>query len=129
MFTHAGRAFYTVAAARLFADADARGLAPLTGTCNWLVDRTRLIGDEEYGWEFDTRVEDCGAEAVFHDEGWECTAGHEHTVMEVREAQGWDYAGDEYDAAVIERGGRRAVPVGPTVVLDERVVAHLAASI
>lgn len=128
MFVHDGRPFHTVAAARLFSTLAALGLGPITGTCQWAVERATWVHDED-GPELWERVEDCGAETIYHDEGWQCVAGHEHTTMEARERGGWDYAGDAHDAAVIMRGGREARPMGPRTVIDPHEVARAFAAI
>jgi hypothetical protein len=40
---------------------------------------------------------------------WACEAGHEHVCAEVRNAEGWDYAHDEVEAALVRRDGTDAV--------------------
>lgn len=40
---------------------------------------------------------------------YECLAGHDHVPADVRDAQGWDYAGDEGEARLLARAG--TVPV------------------
>lgn len=127
MFRFAGQTFETVAVARLFSTLTA--LAPELGRCSWMVERVIYIGDDEEGYEQDVRIEECGAEAVFHNNGFHCTAGHEHTSMEARERAGWDYAEDAYDAAVITKGGREFRPMGPGTFIDPHEVAHVMAAI
>lgn len=57
---------------------DERGVAT-RATCSWLVERTDVVGDDEYGYEPFTRIEDCGAPLTrLDDDGWECAAGHYH---------------------------------------------------
>ena len=124
MFTFAGRQFRTVDAARLFLTAAALGLHPDgPHACQWVVQTN------DYDEDGDRIQFDCGAEVIAHDNGWECTAGHEHTTTEARQAQGWEYAEDAYDAAVIARGGRRYRPMAPGTYLDPAEVARVYASI
>lgn len=67
-----------------------------TFPCDWLVERHSF--DDETGERHDFIVE-CGATAVTDDRGFHCEAGHEHVELEVRLAEGWDYASDEEEAA------------------------------
>ena len=78
--------------------------------CTWLVER--LVGgyyveyDGQDDWvEAYTSVEDCGAEAIYTDRGFECAAGHSHVSMYARQAEGWDYAEDEIEAGRMARAG------------------------
>jgi hypothetical protein len=65
---------------------------------------------------------ECGHERAMTDTGWTCAAGHGYVPTDVREAQGWDYADDAYDAAVIIVGGRDAVPYGSADIDPGEVV-------
>lgn len=96
--------------------------------CTWLVERTHVFdGGEEWGVEYDDRIEDCGALAVFHRDGFNCVAGHEHTNDEARQRQNWEYAADAYDAAVIMAGGRAFRPMSATAEpIDEREIVQVA---
>lgn len=138
MFTINGQAFETVAIARLVvqrgwthvpaAAPDADG--NVVGGCNWAVERTFVFeGDDDWPTEVDTRIVDCGAEVAYDDHHWVCAAGHEHTSMEAQEREGWAYAEDEYDAAVIAKGGRTPVPMGPNTHIDEHVAARIMATL
>jgi len=42
--------------------------------------------------------------------GWKCESGHEHVRTEVRHAEGWDYAADDWDVKSLAAGG--LMPVG-----------------
>lgn len=57
--------------------------------------------------------------------GSECEFGHEHTDAETRDREGWDYAEDAFDAAVIGRGGRDYAPMGPNTFIDPAEVDHI----
>ena len=78
--------------------------------CAWLVER--VVGgyyveyDGQDDWiEAYTSVEDCGAEAIYTDRGFECAAGHAHVTAEVRWQEGWDYAEDAEEAKRLSRAG------------------------
>lgn len=138
MFTVNGQRFETVTIARLVILAGwthIAGAAPdqwgnIVGGCNWLVERTFVFeGDDDYPTEVETRVVDCGAEAAYTDDRWVCAAGHEHVSMEAQEREGWAYAEDDYDAAVIARGGRTPVPMGPNTHIDEQAAARIMATL
>ena len=77
--------------------------------CTWLVKRTYSFVDEEtgewWGGEDGPVVEDCGAEAIFTDRGFECSAGHSHVFAEIRNAEGWDYAEDRGEAERLSKYG------------------------
>lgn len=130
MFTVNGQRFETVAIARLVilaGWAHVAGAGPdqwgnVVGGCDWLVDRG--ITEDGERW-----ITDCGAEAAYDDDHFRCAAGHEHTSMEAQEREGWAYAEDEYDAAVIARGGREFRPVGPNTIIDEREAARIMATL
>ncbi len=49
-----------------------------TFLCGWMIERTDLVGDDEYGYEPYTRVVDCEALAYATEGGWHCENGHEH---------------------------------------------------
>jgi hypothetical protein len=142
-FTSNGQTFETVAIARRVLvdgwthvpaaapDADGR----LVGGCTWMVEYCPepIVCDETGEVDFwddpQLPIRDCGAEVAYNDDRWECAAGHEHTSAEARDREGWDYAADAYDAAVIGRGGKLVVPAGPTTYIDPYEVAHIAAQI
>ncbi len=73
--------------------------------CTWL-----LEGRYDDGSAF---TYECGLPSRFtpqHGEGsYACDGGHDHVPAEVREAQGWDYAADEDEAALLARAGVRPV--------------------
>jgi hypothetical protein len=71
-----------------------------TFVCDWLV---QLPG-QEYT-DFEPIIRECGATAVVTERGFECEAGHEHVNAETRDAEGWDYASDEEEAAVRAKYG------------------------
>ena len=77
--------------------------------CNWLVERTHWYQDPEtgdwWGGEDGPSIEDCGAEAIYTDRGFECAAGHSHVTAEIRWAEGWDYAEDAGEAARLTKYG------------------------
>lgn len=77
--------------------------------CTWLVERTYTFVDEEtgewWGGEDGPTIEDCGAEAIYTDRGFECAAGHSHVTAEIRFAEGWDYAEDAMEAAQLSKYG------------------------
>jgi hypothetical protein len=64
--------------------------------CTWLV-----LVDTEDG----PQARDCGADAVYDDDGFFCEKGHSHVKDEVRVAQGWDYAGDPGEAVRMQGFG------------------------
>lgn len=70
---------------------------PVVGPCNWLVERRY--------YDFDdlpqTEVVECGAEAVYTAEGFECANGHSHVNAEVLARRGEAYAGDAEEAYVL----------------------------
>ena len=84
-----------------------------TWSCTWVI-RDGVTGDgEDY-------LRDCGGLAWNRpDGGWECEAGHEHTPIEVRYGQGWDYAADAYDAVVLAEAGKNWYPAGPTTFIED----------
>lgn len=105
-----------------------------TYPCNWQVqdngwtlpwydsDTGECVSEPEY---IEALV-DCGALAwITPVGGFECENGHEHTPCEVREAEGWDYAGDAYDAACLTAGGRSYRPAGPGTSIDPREVSKV----
>jgi hypothetical protein len=124
-FTFQGQRFESVALARLVMALGWVAGSWEAGTCSWMVEQTRWVGDDEYGYEPVVKIVDCGAPAVFGSDRWACAAGHEHVSMEAREAEGWDYAEDAYAAACIMRGGREARPAGPNIVIDPGEVAQV----
>jgi hypothetical protein len=140
MFTAHGHRFETVTIARLVLllgwthvpaaapDADGR----VVGGCTWTVVRGGWIGggdEDDWAPEYVERVEDCGTEVAYDEHHWVCAAGHENTSAEARQAEGWDYAEDAYDAAVIAKGGRTPVPMGPATYWDDREAAQIMAQI
>jgi hypothetical protein len=143
MFTCNGQRFETVAIARRVAVdgwTHVPAAAPDTdgnvvGGCNWMVHYVpepmycEETGDVDYWDDPELPIRDCGAEVAYSDHRWECAAGHEHTSAEERERLGFDYAEDDYDAAVIARGGRRPVPMGPNTHIDERHAAQIMATL
>jgi hypothetical protein len=80
--------------------------------CSWVI---------RDGWTEDgeRHLRDCGELAWERaDGGWKCEAGHEYTPSEVRAREGWDYAGDAYDAAVLREGGKEWRSAGPTTHIE-----------
>ncbi len=144
MFTAAGRQFTTVDIARLVillgwthvpaAAPDAHGNT--VGGCTWMVNYIpepmycEETGDVDYYDDPTPLVRDCGAESAYSDDRFRCAAGHEHVSAETRDREGWDYAEDAYDAAVIAKGGRLPVPMGAGSTWTEadagRVMAEIA---
>lgn len=108
-FTFRGQTFQTVFAARKVVE----GWTLSDTGCTWMVEHREFDGYDLAEW-----IANCDAELVYSDRGWLCAAGHEHVTAEVRDAEGWDYAQDAYDSAVITQAGRQAVPMGPTTHLD-----------
>lgn len=49
-----------------------------TFLCTWMVERTDLVGDDEFGYEPYTHVVDCEALAFATEDSWHCENGHEH---------------------------------------------------
>lgn len=94
-----------------------------TQPCTWLVERPY---DDGTTW-----IGDCGALSwLTHDgDGFECEVGHSHVGEETRLREGWEYAEDEFDAAVILRGGRMPVPMGPNTIIDQAHAAQIAAQL
>jgi len=124
MFTYRGQTLAYVSDARDFEKALALPGAALS-TCTWWVERV--------AFDFDDLpmavTEDCGAPSVEHDDGFVCLAGHEHTSMEAAWRQGFGYAEDAYDAAVITAGGRDVRPMGARTHIDPAEVAHVRAGL
>lgn len=60
-----------------------------------------LPDDEEggYWWDWDAYQRTCGATAISDERGYHCEAGHDHVNLQTRLGEGWDYAGDEAEAA------------------------------
>lgn len=86
------------------------------GSCGWLVERRRYDFDgieERYETE-------CGATAIFTDEGWSCAAGHSHVYSEVRHQQGWDYAHDDEEAYLLAYYGTTPVRMDGSGVSETR---------
>lgn len=54
-------------------------------------------------------IGECGASAAADDRGSHCEAGHDHVNAQARDAEGWDYAGDEQEAAVRAKYGHASV--------------------
>lgn len=143
MFTAAGRQFTTVDIARLVilfgwthvpaAAPDANGR--LVGGCNWMVEYVPEpiynpdTDDMEFYDDPTPLIRDCGAEVAYDDDRWRCAAGHEHVSAEARDREGWDYAEDAYDAAVIAEGGRLPVPMGPRSTWTEAEAGRIMAEI
>lgn len=71
--------------------------------CSWLLEG-RCDDGSAYTYE-------CGLPAMFTDErgSYECAGGHDHTPADLRQEQGWDYAGDEDEATLLARAGVRPV--------------------
>lgn len=71
----------------------------------------------EYGcdWHVMVLTEDgrsempCGAPSRDTPRGWECDAGHEYVMMEIRHAERWEYAEDEVEARRLRSHGIEAV--------------------
>jgi hypothetical protein len=101
-----GQVFQTVWAARKVHEG-----ATLEGSCMWSVSYyPEPTTDPETGevYYYDDPfplVRDCGAEVVSTRRGWECAAGHSHVWAEVREAEGWEYAEDDDEAARMIKAG------------------------
>jgi hypothetical protein len=64
------------------------------GPCTWLV-------------EGPIATFECGAPMYSRPDGtgYDCVVGHEHTHIEARVAQGWDYAADEDEAHLLSQYG------------------------
>jgi hypothetical protein len=79
------------------------------------------------------QVVECGEDAAFHHgaggSGFRCTAGHAWVDMATRNREGWEYADDDHDAAVILAGGRDYRPGGPHTVIDPTQVAKIMTSL
>ena len=77
--------------------------------CTWLVERVHSYVDEEtgewWGGEDGPSIEDCGAEAIYTDRGFECAAGHSHVHAEIRWQEGWEYAADRGEAESLSKYG------------------------
>jgi hypothetical protein len=105
--------------AQVFACYVAAGLVEGWFLCTWMVrhserctDRGIYTDDGEFimcgacedgGYQ----VEDCGAPARLLEDGtgFECMAGHSHIDAEARQAQGWEYAEDRYEAKRLVMAG------------------------
>ena len=96
------RAAFTAAVSAHGRDADLDTLVGHYPTCHWLVRH----GLNEDGEEV---IRDCAADVTITDTGWSCDAGHEHVDMETRHAEGWDYANDPEEAALLRKYGTDAV--------------------
>ena len=73
--------------------------------CSWLVEAALATGDPDE--PFYPAIVECGAPARYRADGtgYDCEAGHEHTDAQARQAQGWDYAGDDGEALLLARAG------------------------
>jgi len=97
-------------------------------------DNTGICGDLYMGHYIDadgfaeSAVMECPGLRWVTERGSECEYGHEHTDQETRQREGWDYAEDAFDAAVIGRGGRDYRPMGPGTFIDPSEVDHILAS-
>lgn len=71
----------------------------LVWPCEWLLEG-RYDDGSKYSYP-------CEAQTRYTDErgSYKCTAGHDHTPVELRWEQGWDYAGDEGEAYLLARAG------------------------
>src|SRR6266851_6293660 len=69
-----------------------------TGPCSWL---------SQDGWTEDGEpfIAECLAPVFFTADGYECLAGHDFVTPEARREQGWDYAADEGEAALLAKYG------------------------
>ncbi len=70
--------------------------------CDWLYG----AGLDEDG---EGIVLECGTDSWITERGWACANGHEHVSLQVRMAEGWDYAGDEGEAFLLRQHGVDAV--------------------
>ena len=79
--------------------------------CGWMVEHRgqwveyEVEPGEWYGEWTEPGVRECGAKVTETDRGWTCDAGHGHVFMEVRHAEGWDYAEDDGDAMNLTKAG------------------------
>ncbi len=78
-------------------------------TCDWLVQYPIPLTED--GARYAER--ECGAAAISTERGWACEAGHEHVSAAVRATEGWDYAADDGEAALLlEHGWGAVLPDG-----------------
>lgn len=133
MFTCNGQQFESVAIARMVATL---GWMLSPTRCGWMITFVpEVTYDPETGeacfWDDpELPIRECGAELAENADGsWACGAGHEHTAMATRWGQGWDYAEDGYDAAVLGLAGREARPMGPTTFIDPAETAAALATL
>lgn len=82
--------------------------------------RTEKLGTEVWpcSWLLEGRYDDssaytyeCGLPTVYTDRrgSYRCIGGHDHVPAEVRYEQGWDYAADAGEAALLAKAGTRPV--------------------
>jgi hypothetical protein len=76
--------------------------------CSWLLEGRYDDGSVFYY--------ECGAPTRYTGNrgSYECTRKHDHTPVEVRDEQGWDYAEDAQEAAQLAHAGVRPVPMSAT---------------
>ena len=87
-------------------------------TCHWMVERPEVVGGcEEYGFEVEWGIVDCGAEAVVTERGWTCAAGHSFVTATARREEGWEYAEDFGEAMALARAGVEPLTMSGHTVL------------
>lgn len=70
---------------------------PVVGPCTWLVQRRYL----DFDYIEQTMEVECGAEALYTDEGFTCAAGHSHINADVMAQRGLVYVDSPEEAYVI----------------------------
>lgn len=69
--------------------------------CCWTVERMKLHPEDGLM----PVIEDCGADAIATERGFECAAGHSHVTAEFQAREGWAYAEDRDEALALTKAG------------------------
>lgn len=90
-----------------------------TWPCGW---QFEVVHDTEDGpWH---TIEECDAATWETKRGHECANGHEHVDAQTCAEEGWGYAADAEEAALLVRYGAGYQPMGPATYIDQHEVAH-----
>lgn len=94
---------------------------PVVAPCTWLVPRKYL----DFDYVEQTLEVECGAEAVYDDEGFRCAAGHSHINAEIMAQRGQVYVDSPEEAYVLGYYNPQLTPIsmdGSHEVTPERPV-------
>jgi hypothetical protein len=73
--------------------------------CSWMMEVALATGDPHEPYY--QGIIECGAPTYLRPDGtgYDCELGHEHTYEQARQTQGWDYASDAGEAALLAKYG------------------------